>query len=122
MRLSALMCRAQLSWRSPPRLSRWRLIWPLEAWTGLTPARAAKVLPLGACAWEREAFAGQEPAGGLLGVDQVVLVVAAAPLGPLAFVDGEPVREQRPRQRGAVAARALEHEGRLPERARKPPQ
>ena len=33
---------AQLSWRSPPRLSRWRRCLPLEASTGLVPASAAK--------------------------------------------------------------------------------
>jgi hypothetical protein len=32
----------QLSWRSPPRLSRWRRCLPLEASTGLVPASAAK--------------------------------------------------------------------------------
>ena len=34
------MCRAQLSWRSPPRFKRWRLTWPLEASIGLVPAAA----------------------------------------------------------------------------------
>jgi len=32
---------AQLSWRSPPRFSRWRRCLPLEASTGLVPASAA---------------------------------------------------------------------------------
>src|SRR5207245_1905205 len=36
------MCSARFSWRSPPRLSRCRLIGPLEASTGLVPASAAK--------------------------------------------------------------------------------
>ncbi len=36
------MCRARLSWRSPPRLSRCRRVWPLEAGIGATPARRAK--------------------------------------------------------------------------------
>ena len=36
------MCRARLSWRSPPRLSRCRIVWPLEAGTGATPASRAK--------------------------------------------------------------------------------
>ena len=34
--------RARLSWRSPPRLSRWRIVWPLEAGSGATPASRAK--------------------------------------------------------------------------------
>src|SRR3954447_24720167 len=37
-----MVCRARLSWRSPPRLSRWRIVWPLEAGSGATPARRAK--------------------------------------------------------------------------------
>src|SRR4029450_2112309 len=37
---------AQLSRRSPPRLSRWRRCLPLEASTGLVPASAAKDAPL----------------------------------------------------------------------------
>ena len=36
------MWRARLSWRSPPRLSRWRIVCPLEAGSGATPARRAK--------------------------------------------------------------------------------
>ena len=31
-----------MSWRSPPRLSRCRVVWPLEAGIGATPARRAK--------------------------------------------------------------------------------
>src|SRR5712691_729572 len=42
MRVRAITCSAQLSWRSPPRLRRWRRIGPLEASTGLVPASAAK--------------------------------------------------------------------------------
>ena len=38
------MWRARLSWRSPPRLSRCRIVWPLEAGKGATPARRAKAL------------------------------------------------------------------------------
>ena len=34
--------RAWLAWRSPPRLRRWRVVWPLEAGRGLAPQRAAK--------------------------------------------------------------------------------
>jgi hypothetical protein len=37
-----MVCSARLSWRSPPRLSRCRIVWPLEAGTGATPARRAK--------------------------------------------------------------------------------
>ena len=36
------MWRARLSWRSPPRLRRWRVVWPLEAGSGATPASRAK--------------------------------------------------------------------------------
>ena len=36
------MCRARLSWRSPPRLSRCRVVWPLEAGIGAAPASRAK--------------------------------------------------------------------------------
>ena len=36
------MWRARLSWRSPPRLRRWRIVWPLEAGSGATPASRAK--------------------------------------------------------------------------------
>ncbi len=36
------VCRAQLSCRSPPRLSRCRVVWPEEAGIGATPARRAK--------------------------------------------------------------------------------
>ena len=36
------MWRARLSWRSPPRLRRWRVVLPLDAGTGATPARRAK--------------------------------------------------------------------------------
>ena len=36
------VCRARLSWRSPPRLSRCRVVWPLEAGIGATPASRAK--------------------------------------------------------------------------------
>src|SRR6266508_1208271 len=42
MRAGAITCSAQLSWRSPPRLRRWRCCFPLEASIGLVPARAAK--------------------------------------------------------------------------------
>lgn len=30
---------AALAWRSPPRLSRWRVVRPEDAWTGATPQR-----------------------------------------------------------------------------------
>src|SRR5438552_13613579 len=41
-RCRTTVCRARLSWRSPPRLSRCRVVLPLEAGTGATPARRAK--------------------------------------------------------------------------------
>src|SRR6266568_853251 len=37
-----MVWRARLSWRSPPRLSRCRIVWPLEAGTGATPASRSK--------------------------------------------------------------------------------
>src|SRR3954453_21884088 len=37
-----MMCRAKLACRSPPRLSRWRVVRPLLAGTGATPQRWAK--------------------------------------------------------------------------------
>lgn len=37
MRVKAMECRARLSCRSPPRLSRCRLVWPLLAGIGLAP-------------------------------------------------------------------------------------
>src|SRR6266516_3555716 len=42
MRASAITCIAQFICLSPPRLSRCRCCFPLEASTGLVPARAAK--------------------------------------------------------------------------------
>src|SRR5215211_4340526 len=41
-RTSKMVCSARLSWRSPPRLSRWRVTCPEEAGIGLVAARAAK--------------------------------------------------------------------------------
>src|SRR3954451_20374833 len=38
----AMMCRALLAARSPPRLRRWRVVLPDDAGTGLTPHSAAK--------------------------------------------------------------------------------
>jgi hypothetical protein len=35
--------KARCSWRSPPRLRRWRTTWPEEASTGTAPASIAKV-------------------------------------------------------------------------------
>ena len=37
-----MVWRARLSWRSPPRLRRWRVVRPLEAGSGATPASRAK--------------------------------------------------------------------------------
>src|SRR6266508_2609032 len=36
-----MVCSARLSWRSPPRFSRWRTTRPLDASTGATPASIA---------------------------------------------------------------------------------
>src|ERR671924_482519 len=41
MRTMAMVCSALLRARSPPRLSRWRVVWPLLASSGLAPASAA---------------------------------------------------------------------------------
>jgi len=46
-----MMCRARLSWRSPPRCSRWRLVLPELAGIGAVPA------------WRDEARVGREPLG-----------------------------------------------------------
>jgi hypothetical protein len=42
MRVRTMVHSAEFAWRSPPRLSRWRLVLPEEAWTGVEPQRAAK--------------------------------------------------------------------------------
>src|SRR5215216_2121326 len=34
-----MVCKARFSCRSPPRLRRWRTIWPEEAWTGAAPSQ-----------------------------------------------------------------------------------
>ena len=55
-----MRCRAALAWRSPPRLSRCRLVLPEEAGKGLTPHSAAKA----ASGWRRPGFlprGDQEP-------------------------------------------------------------
>ncbi len=39
---SAMVCKARFRARSPPRLSRWRMVRPLLAGSGLAPAKAAK--------------------------------------------------------------------------------
>ena len=41
-RIITMVCNARLSWRSPPRFSRWRTTWPEEASTGAAPASIAK--------------------------------------------------------------------------------
>ena len=46
-RVMAMMCRALLSWRSPPRSSRWRWRWPEEHGIGAVPAWRAKLASLG---------------------------------------------------------------------------
>lgn len=42
MRISEMVCRARLSYRSPLRMSRCRLVSPEEAGIGDTPAKDAK--------------------------------------------------------------------------------
>src|SRR5829696_5973319 len=42
MRVTTAMCRARFNRRSPPRLMRWRTVFPDEAGMGFTPARLAK--------------------------------------------------------------------------------
>ena len=46
IRVVAMVCRARLRARSPPRLSRWRTVLPLLAGSGLVPARAANAASL----------------------------------------------------------------------------
>ena len=51
-----MVCRARLSWRSPPRLRRWRTVWPEEAGIGAEPpgmANAASVRRRPRCDRER---------------------------------------------------------------------
>ena len=43
--------RARLSWRSPPRLRRWRMVRPLEAGSGATPASRANAASLRTRSW-----------------------------------------------------------------------
>src|SRR5436305_14629871 len=53
-----MMWRALFSARSPPRLSRWRVVWPLEASIGLVPAGLAKAASLRQRpAWENDTMA-----------------------------------------------------------------
>src|SRR6266516_2456476 len=54
-----MVCRARLSWRSPPRLSRCRCVGPLEAGTGADAGEGG------------EAGFGAEPAGVRPGDDQL---------------------------------------------------
>jgi hypothetical protein len=61
-----MRCSAALAWRSPPRLSRCRLVLPDDAGTGLTPQSAAKA----ASEWSR------------WGLSPAVISSAAALLGP----------------------------------------
>ena len=65
----AMRQRAWLAWRSPPRLRRWRVVCPLEAWMGLAPQRAAKDASL----WRRWGVVagGDEECGGCVGSDAV---------------------------------------------------
>ena len=58
MRVMAMVCRARLSARSPPRLSRWRTVRPLLASRGLVPARAANAASLRQRpGWEKQTMA-----------------------------------------------------------------
>src|SRR5215213_4906827 len=41
MRVRTAMCRARFNRRSPPRLMRWRTVFPDDAGMGFTPARLA---------------------------------------------------------------------------------
>ncbi len=43
MRVMTICHSAELAWRSPPRLRRWRICLPEEASTGLAPHSAAKL-------------------------------------------------------------------------------
>src|ERR1700735_880837 len=40
-RVRAMVCRARLSWRSPERLRRWRVVSPEDAGMGAAPEKAA---------------------------------------------------------------------------------
>ena len=58
IRVVAMMWMALLSARSPPLLSRWRVVWPLDASIGLAPASVAKAASLRQRpAWENETMA-----------------------------------------------------------------
>jgi hypothetical protein len=58
MRVLAIVWMALLSALSPPRLSRWRVVWPLEASIGLVPASLAKAASLRQRpGWENETMA-----------------------------------------------------------------
>jgi len=58
MRVLAIVWMALLSALSPPRLSRWRVVWPLEASIGLIPASLAKAASLRQRpGWENETMA-----------------------------------------------------------------
>ncbi|SKU13768.1 Uncharacterised protein [Mycobacteroides abscessus subsp. abscessus] len=46
MRTTRMTCRARLASRLPPQLSRWRIVLPLEASSGLTPQSLAKAASL----------------------------------------------------------------------------
>ncbi|MET3143413.1 UNVERIFIED_ORG: hypothetical protein ABIB13_003145 [Arthrobacter sp. UYEF2] len=44
--VTVAMCKALLSFLSPPRFSRWRTVFPDDAGMGFTPARQAKAASL----------------------------------------------------------------------------
>ena len=73
------MCRAELAWRLPPRLRRWRCVFPLDAGIGQTPhimaklasgAEPIRVIPNGdhycACVLGAHAFELKQTGGELL--------------------------------------------------------
>ena len=67
-RVIAMVCRARLSWRSPPRSSRSWLRWPEDAGIGATPAWRAKLASVRTAPRRRSAdqgHRGQRPAAHL---------------------------------------------------------
>jgi hypothetical protein len=101
VRTWAMIHSALLAARSPPRLSRWRLVLPDEASTGLAPHTAV----LG----NRGRLTRQHGAGGVLRIDRVALALAAPP-GPVRAVDFPDLQApvgQQPGQPVPVAAGAF---------------
>src|SRR5438552_836595 len=126
MRASAITCSAQFSCLSPPRLSRCRCCFPLEASTGLVPARAAKdaslairfgsPLETSSCAAQTGPTPG--PPTSDRGVDQIALATTAIPpTRALGLPNGNASKLEKTSQPSAIAAAALNSERRHP----KPP-